>query len=116
MLNIKVFMSAFDSSLFQSKITEITELYNQLDVSRKDAYNSLTIEEKTTIINSLDILMRKMIEVYNDLSAYDNSEANSMKELIRTYADNMDFLKFLEKNQILRVGIDTLVNDLRIKI
>ena len=109
-------MSSFDSSSFQNKMTEITELYNQLDVSRKSVYTSLSNEEKMGIIDYLDILMRKMIDVYNGLSFYDNPEANSMKESIRTYANNMDFLKFLEKNLMLRGGIDTLVNDLRTRI
>jgi hypothetical protein len=78
-------------------------------------YISLSNEEKITIIDSLDILMRKMIDVYNGLSFYDNPEANSMKESIRTYANNMDFLRFLE-NQELSGGVDNLISNLRNRI
>lgn len=108
-------MSAYDSLAFQSEMTEIMDLYNQLDVSRKDAYESLPNQEKITIIDSIDILMRKMIAVYNALLEYNDFEANSHKESIRTYADNMDLLRYLE-NQDFGGGIDSLIESLRIRL
>lgn len=90
-LNVKAFMSSFDSSSFQSKMQEIADLYEELDVSRKEEFNSFTKDEKLTVFDTLENVMKRIDEVYNDLSAHDNPEANEMKETIAGYADTIGY-------------------------
>ena len=84
-------MSTFDLSVFQSKMQEIADLYDELDVSRKEEFNSLTKDEKLSVFNILENTMKRINEVHDDLSAYDNPEANEMKETIAVYADNIGY-------------------------
>lgn len=81
-------MSSFDSSSFQSKIAEITELYNQV-YPTKDTFPFMTREEKLVIIDLLDPLMKKLRDVYFSLSNYNESEAVEMKEQIISMSENV---------------------------
>ena len=45
----------------------------------------------SVFLNTLENTMKRINEVHDDLSAYDNPEANEMKETIAVYADTIGY-------------------------
>jgi len=109
--NIKASMSSFDSSSFQSKIAEITELYNQV-YPTKDTFPFMTRDEKLVIIDLLDPLMKKLRDVYSNLSDYNESEAVEMKEQIVSMSENVGIPTSLNIDRELG-GHDNMIRKMR---